>query len=127
LHRFFQVSMTLIKYTPQALLNRDRQSTEGWSINNVLLDLSGGLLSFAQVGLNAFARGDLSVITGESVGLWEGGGAFGSDVCKVTCLMQARGGLRDLVFSGDPGVNISGLASRRRPSADTVAAETQVM
>jgi cystinosin len=66
--------MTLIKYTPQALLNRDRQSTEGWSINNVLLDLSGGLLSFAQVGLNAFARGDLSVITGESVGLWEGGG-----------------------------------------------------
>lgn len=56
--------MTLIKYTPQALLNAQRCSTEGWSINNVLLDLSGGLLSFAQVGLNAFARGDISVITG---------------------------------------------------------------
>jgi len=56
--------MTLIKYTPQALLNAQRRSTQGWSINNVLLDLSGGLLSFAQVGLNAFARGDISVITG---------------------------------------------------------------
>lgn len=62
--------MTLIKYTPQALLNMERRSTEGWSINNVLLDLSGGILSFAQVGLNAFARGDLSVITGG-----QGGGA----------------------------------------------------
>lgn len=59
-----QVFMTLIKYTPQALLNAQRRSTEGWSINNVLLDLAGGLLSFAQVGLNAFARGDISVVTG---------------------------------------------------------------
>jgi hypothetical protein len=56
--------MTLIKYTPQALLNAQRQSTEGWSISNVLLDLSGGLLSFGQVGLNAAARADLSLITG---------------------------------------------------------------
>jgi cystinosin len=63
-----QVSMTLIKYTPQALLNAQRCSTEGWSINNVLLDLAGGLLSFSQVGLNAFARGDLSVITGNCCG-----------------------------------------------------------
>jgi hypothetical protein len=62
--------MTLIKYTPQALLNAERRSTQGWSINNVLLDLSGGLLSFAQVGLNAVARGDISVITGGCWGLW---------------------------------------------------------
>jgi hypothetical protein len=73
--------MTLIKYTPQALLNAQRCSTEGWSINNVLLDLSGGLLSFAQVGLNAFARGDISVITG----VWDGASrlalAFSCDFC----------------------------------------------
>lgn len=56
--------MTLIKYTPQALLNMQRASTQGWNINNVLLDLSGGLLSLAQVALNAAARGDLTVITG---------------------------------------------------------------
>jgi cystinosin len=59
-----KVSMTLIKYTPQALLNHRRRSTEGWQINNVLLDLAGGLLSFGQIGLNALSRNDMSVVTG---------------------------------------------------------------
>jgi PQ loop repeat len=44
--------MTLIKYTPQVALNAARRSTEGWSLSNVLLDLGGGLLSFAQVCCN---------------------------------------------------------------------------
>ncbi|KAF8069705.1 cystinosin [Scenedesmus sp. PABB004] len=59
-----KVTMTLVKYTPQAVMNATRRSTEGWSIGNVLLDLAGGLLSFGQVGLNALARGDATVITG---------------------------------------------------------------
>lgn len=78
--------MTLIKYTPQALLNAQRCSTEGWSINNVLLDVAGGLLSFGQVGLNAFARGDLSVITGQYAGCAH------ASVCAIVCVWG--GGVR---------------------------------
>jgi len=59
-----KIAMTLIKYTPQALMNWKRRSTEGWEINNVLLDVSGGMLSFLQIGWDAAARHDLSVITG---------------------------------------------------------------
>lgn len=52
-----KVFMTLIKYTPQALLNAERRSTDGWNINNVLLDLSGGVLSFAQVRVRMLVAG----------------------------------------------------------------------
>jgi hypothetical protein len=30
---------------PQAYINYQRKSTEGWSIENILLDLTGGVLS----------------------------------------------------------------------------------
>ncbi|XP_054791828.1 cystinosin homolog [Prosopis cineraria] len=44
-----QVCMTAIKYIPQALMNYLRKSTEGFSIGYVLLDFSGGTLSYAQM------------------------------------------------------------------------------
>ena len=34
---------------PQAYMNFQRQSTEGWSIGNVLLDLTGGSFSMLQM------------------------------------------------------------------------------
>ncbi|KAI5814058.1 PQ loop repeat-domain-containing protein [Pyronema omphalodes] len=34
--------LSLLKYLPQAYLNYQRKSTIGWSIENILLDLSGG-------------------------------------------------------------------------------------
>ena len=43
-----KVFISFIKYTPQVYINWRRKSTEGWSILNVLLDLTGGLFSFAQ-------------------------------------------------------------------------------
>ena len=49
--------ITLAKYIPQVFLNKKRQSTVGWSLANVLLDLTGGLLSFAQIFINALALG----------------------------------------------------------------------
>lgn len=59
-----KILMTVIKYTPQALLNWKRRSTVGWQINNVLLDLCGGMLCLTQIVLDAVSRGELSVITG---------------------------------------------------------------
>lgn len=78
-----KVIMTLIKYTPQALLNHKRRSTEGWQINNVLLDLAGGVLSFAQIGLNAAARADLSVITGNPAKLGIAAISIGFDIVFI--------------------------------------------
>lgn len=48
-----QVVMTTIKYIPQAIMNFQRKSTVGWSIGNILLDLTGGLLSFFQMGVQS--------------------------------------------------------------------------
>ncbi|XP_074576218.1 cystinosin homolog [Curcuma longa] len=48
-----QVCMTAIKYIPQAFMNFQRKSTVGWSIGNILLDLVGGVLNFAQMGIQS--------------------------------------------------------------------------
>lgn len=44
-----QVVTGVLKYVPQVLLNIRRRSTKGWTIWNVILDLTGGLLSVVQV------------------------------------------------------------------------------
>ncbi|PON44049.1 Lysosomal cystine transporter [Parasponia andersonii] len=46
---FIAVSMTIIKYTPQAFMNFERKSTEGFSIGLISLDFSGGVASYAQM------------------------------------------------------------------------------
>ncbi|PKU77012.1 cystinosin homolog [Dendrobium catenatum] len=48
-----QVIMTAIKYIPQAFMNFKRKSTVGWSIGNILLDLTGGLLNFVQMAVQS--------------------------------------------------------------------------
>lgn len=78
-----KVAMTLVKYTPQVLHNHARRSTEGWSLANVLLDLSGGALSLAQVGLDAWARHDLSVVTGSPAKLWIAALSLGYDAIFI--------------------------------------------
>lgn len=67
----------------QALLNAKRRSTDGWQINNVLLDLAGGALSLAQIGLNAFARADPSVITGNPAKIGISAISIGFDILFI--------------------------------------------
>ncbi|XP_010248794.1 PREDICTED: cystinosin homolog isoform X4 [Nelumbo nucifera] len=52
-----QVIMTVLKYIPQALMNFMRKSTEGWSIGNILLDLFGGLMNYAQMAMQSIDQG----------------------------------------------------------------------
>ena len=52
-----KIGITLLKYIPQAHFNYQRQSTRGWSIGNVLLDLLGGTFSLAQMFINAWNHG----------------------------------------------------------------------
>jgi cystinosin len=53
-----KVSITLIKYMPQVVLNCHRQSTSGWSIWQILLDMTGGVLSDLQLVLDCAALED---------------------------------------------------------------------
>lgn len=42
----------------QAYMNYRRQSTEGWSIGNVLLDFTGGIFSILQMILQSYNNGN---------------------------------------------------------------------
>jgi cystinosin len=61
--------ITFVKYAPQAVYNARRRSTVGWSIGNILLDLTGGVLSMAQLLLDGVATGDFSNVLGNPVKL----------------------------------------------------------
>lgn len=64
---YLKLVVSLTKYVPQAVLNWQRRSTEGWSIHNVLLDFAGGLLSVAQLMLDCLVTGDWSGAIGDPV------------------------------------------------------------
>lgn len=61
--------VTVFKYIPQAWANYERKSTVGWSIVPVLLDLIGGILSFAQLLIDSSLQKDWSGLTGNPVKL----------------------------------------------------------
>jgi len=48
-----KIGITLVKYIPQVVLNRVRQSTDGWSVWQVVLDAVGGAGSLAQLALDS--------------------------------------------------------------------------
>ena len=60
---------TVVKYVPQAYVNYQSQSTEGWSIGQVLLDLGGGILSNLQLVIDSSLQNDWSGITGNPIKL----------------------------------------------------------
>jgi LCT (Lysosomal Cystine Transporter) family transporter len=59
-----KVFISLCKYLPQLWLNYRRKSTVGWSIGNILLDFTGGLLSVAQECVDAAIKESWGGITG---------------------------------------------------------------
>ncbi|KAF7279935.1 hypothetical protein GWI33_006562 [Rhynchophorus ferrugineus] len=62
---YVKLTITLIKYIPQAYMNYKRKSTDGWSIENILLDFTGGILSMLQMILNAYNYDDWKSIFGD--------------------------------------------------------------
>jgi cystinosin len=48
--------ISTFKYIYQAMLNYDRKSTEGFSIENVILDFTGGLLSGIVVIIKKYSK-----------------------------------------------------------------------
>ncbi|KAJ9050178.1 hypothetical protein DSO57_1016847 [Entomophthora muscae] len=53
-----KLGLSLVKYCPQ------RKSTSGWSIYNILLDFTGGILSILQLLIDAYRLGDWTLFTG---------------------------------------------------------------
>ncbi|XP_061634063.1 cystinosin isoform X2 [Phyllopteryx taeniolatus] len=62
---YIKLAVTLVKYVPQAFMNYRRKSTDGWSIGNVLLDFSGGLLSILQMILESYNNDEWRLIFGD--------------------------------------------------------------
>jgi len=62
---YVKLGITLIKYVPQAVMNYRRKSTVGWSIGNILLDFTGGMLSMVQMFLIAYNNDDWSSLFGD--------------------------------------------------------------
>uniref|UniRef100_A0A3Q1EE61 Cystinosin n=1 Tax=Acanthochromis polyacanthus TaxID=80966 RepID=A0A3Q1EE61_9TELE len=62
---YIKLAVTLIKYVPQAYMNYRRQSTEGWSIGNVLLDFTGGTLSILQMILQSYNNDEWRLVFGD--------------------------------------------------------------
>ncbi|KAM8888187.1 cystinosin isoform 1-T1 [Synchiropus picturatus] len=62
---YIKLAVTLVKYVPQAYMNYSRKSTEGWSIGNVLLDFTGGVLSILQMILQSYNNDEWMLIFGD--------------------------------------------------------------
>jgi cystinosin len=54
--------LTVVKYAPQAWLNFQRKSTRGLSILQFTLDLTGAVLSLAQLTIDSVHGGDWSAV-----------------------------------------------------------------
>ena len=66
---YIKLIVTFVKYIPQAWFNFKRKSTQGWSIGQILFDITGGVLSLLQLVIDASFQGDWSGITGNPLKL----------------------------------------------------------
>ncbi|CAG8529572.1 13908_t:CDS:2 [Ambispora leptoticha] len=64
---YIKLCISLIKYLPQVRLNYMRKSTIGWSIHNILLDFTGGMLSLFQLIFDAYLENNWSGISGDPI------------------------------------------------------------
>jgi len=67
---YVKLASTLVKNTPQVLLNFQRRSTAGFTIWAVLLDVPGSVFSLAQLALDSWAMEDWNAMLGDPVKLW---------------------------------------------------------
>lgn len=76
----------MVKYIPQVLTNYHRQSTEGWSIEQILMDLLGGVLSVMQLVIDSSLQADWSGLTNNSVKLGLGSLSCFFDLVRFSSL-----------------------------------------
>jgi len=69
---YVKIILTIGKYIPQAVFNYQRKSTKGWSIENCILDLFGGVLSILQMLFLAINYDDVKFFTNNLAKLFVG-------------------------------------------------------
>ncbi|CAE7558865.1 unnamed protein product [Symbiodinium pilosum] len=107
-----KVVISVVKYCPQVWMNYKRKSTAGWTIYNVLLDLSGGFLSVAQLLLDASLSDDWSKVSGDPAKLMLGNVSVFFDLIFIVqhfCLYRdaSRARLCDVHGSGGSSASSS--------------------
>ncbi|KAI0471612.1 PQ loop repeat-domain-containing protein [Xylariaceae sp. FL0804] len=78
---YVKLLVTVVKYAPQLVHNSRNRSTRGWSIWQILLDFSGGVLSLAQLGIDSYLQRDWSGVTGNPVKFALGNVSMLYDLC----------------------------------------------
>lgn len=104
---YIKLVITLVKYMPQAYMNYQRKSTEGWSIGNVLLDLTGGTLSLAQMFIRSYNNDEWTLIFGDFTKFGLGLFSVLFDLLFIVqhyCLYRRQPGYR-LIHSDTPDDN----------------------
>ncbi|KAG0293917.1 hypothetical protein BGZ98_001975 [Dissophora globulifera] len=81
---YIKLAITFIKYCPQVYINYAAKSTAGWSVHAILLDLTGGVLSIAQLVLDAALSDDWSGISGDPVKFGLGFVSIAFDLVFIT-------------------------------------------
>lgn len=81
---YIKLVVTAVKYIPQAWVNYKRKSTVGWSIDQILLDITGGVLSISQLVIDSSLQGDWSGLTGNPVKLGLGNVSIFFDIIFIT-------------------------------------------
>lgn len=99
--QWIKLAVSCIKYTPQAYLNFRRKSTVGWSIENILLDLTGGTLSLGQLVIDASLQGDWSGLIGNPVKFYLGQIAI---IFDILFIFQHYVLYREKNATGDDGI-----------------------
>ncbi|KAH8801541.1 PQ loop repeat-domain-containing protein [Xylogone sp. PMI_703] len=80
---YVKLFITLVKYIPQVATNYRNRSTQGWAIEQILLDFIGGILSIAQLGIDSYLQHDWSGITGNPVKLALGNSSIVFDLIFI--------------------------------------------
>lgn len=77
---YVKLVITVVKYIPQVWINYKSKSTEGFSIEGVWLDFSGGVLSILQMVILAYNFDDWLSLFGDFVKFWLGAISIGYDL-----------------------------------------------
>lgn len=100
---YVKLICTFVKYIPQAWVNYKRSSTQGWSIMQILFDITGGILSLLQLVMDASLQGDWSGITGNPLKLGLSNISIAFDIIFIVQHYLLYPGQEDLSIDTDDG------------------------